>query len=56
MCIRDSIIRDGRTGKEVSTILTDAAGVAVSEVLDPGIYTVIETVVPEGYVLENRCV
>lgn len=47
------IIRDGRTGKEVSTILTDAAGVAVSEVLDPGIYTVIETVVPEGYVLEN---
>lgn len=47
------IIRDGRTGKEVATILTNSAGVAVSEVLDPGIYTVIENVVPEGYVLTN---
>lgn len=47
------IIRNGRTGKEVSTILTDAAGVAVSEALDPDVYTVIENIVPDGYVLYN---
>lgn len=41
------------TGKEVSTKLTDSAGVATFEQLEPGMYMVSETIVPDGYVVVN---
>jgi len=41
------------TGKELSAKLTNEAGVAIFEELEPGMYTVSEGIVPGGYVLVN---
>ncbi len=41
------------TGKELSAKLTNEAGVAVFEELEPGMYTVSEGIVPDGYVVVN---
>ena len=46
-------VRSGVTGKEVATMLTDASGYACSDILEPGVYSVIENIVPDGYVLIN---
>lgn len=42
------------TGQEVSTKLTNEAGVAVFEELTPGVYMVSESVVPGGYVVTGQ--
>lgn len=47
------ILHDATTGKEVASKLTGAAGTAVFEQLEPGIYMVSEPVVPEGYIVVN---
>lgn len=39
------------TGKEVATVITDEAGVAITDVLTPGVYSVREVIVPDGYLL-----
>lgn len=41
------------TGQEVAVKLTDNAGVATFEGLEPGLYMVVENIVPEGYVIVN---
>lgn len=47
------ILYDVITGREVATKLTDAAGVATFEQLEPGSYMVSESVVPDGYIVVN---
>ena len=46
-------MRNNVTGQEVATALTDASGFATTDILEPGVYTVIESIVPDGYVLMN---
>lgn len=48
------ILYNAVTGKEIATKLTNEAGVATFEQLDPGIYMVSESVVPDGYVVVNQ--
>lgn len=47
------IVTRASTGKEVAHILTNAAGVATTDILDPGQYTVTCTTVPADYTLVN---
>ena len=47
------ILYNAMTGQEVATQLTNEAGVAVFEVVEPGMYTVTESVVPDGYIVVN---
>lgn len=44
-------VYDGVTGAEVGQFVTDEAGVAVTGVLKPGVYTVKELSAPAGYLL-----
>ena len=41
------------TGKEIANIITDSTGVAVLEKVEPGLYIVQESVVPNGFVLDT---
>lgn len=41
------------TGKEVANIMTDSTGVAVLEKVEPGVYIVQESVIPNGFVLDT---
>lgn len=47
------ILYDAITDEEVASAVTNAAGVAVFDDVEPGIYTVVESVIPEGYMVVN---
>lgn len=47
------VLYDVVTGKEVATKLTNNAGIATFEKLEPGLYMVSEEIIPEGYVVAN---
>ena len=40
--------------KLIESYITDASGVITTKALDPGIYTIVETKAPEGYVLNKE--